>query len=284
MKRQRTAFTLVELLVVITIIGILISLLLPAVQAARHAARRSSCTNNLKQIGLAIHNYHDVYRSLPLASLWRTKYYSAFTAILPHLEGGNLYQLYDGSLSVYDPANVAVIDQEVATYLCPSMVLPRPVPDPDPARKETGAPGSYALNVGTNYAWTGPRNGPFTFDVDPHTQFAGITDGLSNTLFVGELDYGLKNYYWSGTTEVRWGAAKWGIGYPGYSIATTSGVFNSDRLITAYHEYQTFRSDHIGGANFALGDGSVDFVSDTIDAAVLDAMATRDGGEINANP
>jgi prepilin-type N-terminal cleavage/methylation domain-containing protein len=277
-KRVRFGFTLVELLVVIAIIGVLVALLLPAVQAARAAARRTQCQNHLRQIGIAVHNYHGAFERLPYASLWRKQNTSAFTAILPYLEQENLHGIYNPKLSAFDPANLNAVQHRLAVYLCPEMNLPRQVPDI--GRGESGAPGSYAVCVGTHSAWAGPYDGAFLFDTAGETSFASIRDGLSNTIFVGELDYGLKNYKWSGTDEPRWGVTQWGFGYPGYSVATTVGVYNSDELITGLNEFQTFRSDHSGGAFVAMGDGSVHFLDTTIDAITLDAMATRHGGEV----
>jgi prepilin-type processing-associated H-X9-DG protein len=109
-----------------------------------------------------------------------------------------------------------------------------------------------------------------------------ILDGTSNTLLFGELDYGLKNYNFTSGPCLgahRGGVSSWAIGYPGYSFATTLGVYNADRLITGLNEFQTFRSDHENGCNFALADGSVRFVSEVVDEILLDALATRAGGE-----
>jgi prepilin-type N-terminal cleavage/methylation domain-containing protein len=279
--RRSTGFTLVELLVVIAIIGILVSLLLPAVQAARAAARRTQCKNNLKQIGLALHNYHDTFKSLPMATHWRGKYYSAFTAILPHLEQSPLFDGYDPKISAFDPANTRVVEQRVAAYLCPSMVLPRQVPS-SPCG-ETAAPASYAVSTGTRSAWGPIHDGVIVGHDKGPTALRDILDGTSNTFMLGELDYGLRNYnFTSGPCagQVRGGVVAWGIGYPGYSMATTVGVFNSDRLITRYYEFETFRSDHVGGAHFALSDASVRFIHETTDANVLNALATRAGQEV----
>ena len=96
----------------------------------------------------------------------------------------------------------------------------------------------------------------------------------------GELDYGLGNYNFKSTTIPKFGSAQWGIGLPGHSIATTVGVFDSDKLVTGLNEWQTFRSDHPAGANTCFGDGSTRFVSRTTDDTVLDAFATIAGGEI----
>ncbi len=149
-RRRLNAFTLVELLVVLSIIGILVSLLLPAVQAAREAARRMQCTNNLKQIGLALHNYESSHRKFPVGSI-ESNFISPLVAILPVLEQSNNYQQWDFSRSYSDPFNAAVAAQRINTYLCPSMSLPREVPL-GPAR-ETGGPSSYLLSEVPTTTW-----------------------------------------------------------------------------------------------------------------------------------
>ncbi len=279
LRKRQLGFTLIELLVIIAIIAILTALLLPAVQQAREAARRSSCKNNLKQIGLAIHNYHDTDNLLPMATHWRGKFYSAFTAILPHMEQNPLFDRYDPNVAYRNNGNV--IGQKVEAYLCPTMNFPRAVPNA--ACGEFMAPASYAVNTGSLSAWGPVHNGPIIGHDKGKTRLRDITDGTSNTMMVGELNYGLKNYRFSSGPcrgQFRGGVPAWGIGYPGFSMATTVGVYNSDRLITRFNEYQTFRSDHPGGAHFCFVDGSVRFIGENIDANLLDALATRAGGEV----
>ncbi|MCL6503068.1 MAG: DUF1559 domain-containing protein [Pirellulales bacterium] len=279
-RRTRAAFTLVEMLVVVAIIGVLVALVMPAVQYAREAARRSQCSNNLKQIGIAIHLYHDTYRKFPMATHWRGKYYSAFTAILPYLEQSPVYQGYDPKLSAFDPLNAATVAIPIATYTCPSMVLPRQVP----ARRcgESAAPASYAVCIGSASGWGPIHNGAIVAHDKGSFGFDDILDGTAHTLMVGELDYGLANYNFTSGACVgmhRGGVSAWGIGYPGYSMACTVGVYNSDKLITGFQEFETFRSDHESGAHFAFVDGGVHFIHDSVDKTLLDALATRRGKE-----
>lgn len=274
------AFTLVELLVVIAIIGILIGLLLPAVQTSREAARRLSCSNNAKQIALATHAYHDTHQALPMSSHWRDKYYSFFTAVLPHLDQAPMFATYDGDLKYNDPINRESISKRVPAYLCPTMALPRAVPTVECG--EYRAPSSYFVSSGSESAWTSPQNGAVVFHSDGPIRFRDIYDGTSNTFLLGEGDYGLENYRFRNgpcAGQLRGGATTWGIGYPGMSIGSTLGVFNSDQLVSGFDEFETFRSDHIGGAQFALTDGSVRFISTFVDAELLDSLATRAGRE-----
>lgn len=279
--RRRAGFTLIELLVVIAIIAILVGLLLPAVQQAREAARRSQCRNNLKQIGIAMHSYHDIYTTLPMGS--NSQVYGPFVAILPNIDGANLQGLYNFDLYYTDPANAEAINTQVPVYLCPTMVLKRPVPFTSCA--EPGAPGSYGASMGTSQLiGDGMFAGYNGFTAPIPIRMRDVTDGLSNTIMCGEFNYQLEDYTWSAFScpsdpsthgQPRWGSHRWAPGYPGVSLGHTDGDFN----VNTSANRVTWRSDHPGGAHFLMGDGATRFVPESIDAELLDALATRQGAE-----
>lgn len=300
-RRPRVGFTLIELLVVIAVIAILIALLLPAVQQAREAARRTQCKNHLKQIGLAIHNYHDVYTTFPNANCGGLAFSSLsgaslFASILPMIDQSSAYNLYDFTKANTDPANQQVVSQRLPFYLCPTSPLRRQVPscDSDNGR----APGNYAVCIGSkdfNQYWSFfglPRpdlDGAIVYtDSSPgRTAFRDFLDGTSSTLMVGETAYNLPDYLFSSGNcmgESRYSFTYWANPYPGSTACTTEYDFNphdiKDDGIFDPNWTRSFRSDHEGGVQFTLTDGSVHLLSENIDAELLDALSTRNGGEV----
>lgn len=185
--RRRKAFTLIELLVVIAIIAVLIALLLPAVQQVREAARRTQCRNQLKQFGIALHNYHDVHSSFPpgvIASDGNLQdgMHSGFTLLLPQIDHIPVYHKYDFNVSWRDPINLEATSTYISTFRCPSS------PGGLPQNGGYDLPTSdYAFSKGSR-AWLcldQPVNSGM-FDVNSHTKTRDVTDGLSNTFAMGE--------------------------------------------------------------------------------------------------
>lgn len=292
--RRPRGFTLVELLVVIAIIGILIALLLPAVQAAREAARRAQCTNNLKQVGLALHLYHDANGVMPPAWMavhpttgqpyWLGRPGWGWAALtLPYIEQESLQKgLVHFGLPITDPANDAARVAVIGTFRCPSdtgqstFVLEagtKPAPNYTSGYTPVEvASANYIAVFGTNSMMaaygmgSAPANGSFVFQQG--CRFADITDGLSQTLIVGERHSSLSPTTWLGV-----------IPGAGHAPAKVVGVASTPPNAPS-QAMHAFSSRHPMGANFTAGDGSVKLISDTIDVTVFKALGTRAGGEV----
>lgn len=261
--KQRRAFTLIELLVVIAIISLLMALLLPAVQKVREAANKMICASNLKQIGVALHHYHNDYGEFP-NNLKNYPQYSPFTDLLPYIEQDGLFQRYDKTKDPLDPVNLPVSSKVLKIYLCPTMALP-----------ETPSPGyaSYVCNLGSTYNWSmfpflefiyGKPDGVFVNSA--RVAFRDIHDGTSYTFFVGESTYSLKDYPVPGSIG---GFTSWSFAYPITTFASTFNRMNHKQHITspiASSGMGAFRSDHPTGCNFLFGDGSVRFITDSINS------------------
>jgi len=297
-KLVANGFTLVELLVVITIIGVLLGLLLPAVQAAREAARRTTCTNQLKQLGLAMQAYHAAQNQFPAGGAMRSVELepgiSWRVRLLPYIEQNALYERI-GVTDDGDASDWTVEEKAVAGFYCPS----------------TESPGEAANRLQSSNYW-GVGGASLTDDRIPlssscgdlfangvlypgsETRIAMIGDGTSNTLAIGERVYiftpWMAGATWLGTppdyTHI-WGEASNNIVYPINADPNVYGYYRNDGLapagakrIPVNHLY--FGSDHPGGAHFGLADASVHFLLDSIDFTTLEGLATIDGDEITS--
>ena len=303
---RRRAFSLVELLVVVTLIAILIALLLPAVQAAREAARRTQCANNLKQIGLATTSYEQTHGMLPVGSYWNAGRGTILLRLLPYLEQQPLYDLFDFNKVIegqaYPDSTKRLGETVLPVYVCPS---------DQPTTPFVSALGTkYAK---TNYAASiGPTTVPYNPDypcalattfnklkmVD-EPRFAGpfgrsgehcrlneIGDGLSNTIFFGEVrpDWGhnVSRHGWHGTQNGN------GSTYTVVPLNIYSGehAYDTARGCSYWNNWTSnngFKSCHPGGVTFLIGDGTVRFIQETIDMQTFQYLgAKNDGHAISA--
>lgn len=289
-QKEHRGFTLVELLVVIAIIGILIALLLPAVQAAREAARRMQCTNHLKQIGLALHNYHDTHNHFPLPGMIANKL-GWTVSILPQIEYSTIADKMDYSAGSHmDPGKAEPAATRIDTYLCPSAT------SEDEKSKYSGEEwegerlytshyygilGPIGVNPveGERYE-EGGRSEPFGGYAEQGIfwQFGcklrDITDGTSNTLMIGEIS-------WKKMSKYRaWHRAKFGDDRGTLYILSKSLEYPINSENESKWNSVAFGSNHPAGANFVNADGSVHFVSDTINFENYLALGSRDGDEV----
>ena len=304
---SRRAFTLIELLVVIAIIAILIGLLLPAVQKIREAANRMKCSNNLKQIGLAAHNYNDTNSALPPGYLATTTYVDGETDtspgwgwaahLLPFLEQDNLFRQINLNQPIGGSAAAAKV---LPGFLCPSDPVPAAafaVPDAFGATVATVAPTSYVGCIGGDETETTDQTGMGVFYRNSAVRLTDITDGTSQTLMVGERAWSFARGTWAGA--VPNGVCARGAQNP---CPGGSGGSSPSPTLTLSHSHlnntttdtdgglDDFSSRHSGGSNFLLSDGSVRFIRNVPDdnpdgsltkqGIAFTALGTRAGGEV----
>ncbi len=350
MSRKRSGFTLVELLVVIAIIGVLVGLLLPAVQAARESARRTQCTNNMHQLGIAIHTYHDTQKKLPSS----VRPYAAFTVragvfalLLPYIDRKDLWDIYDLSKTWSDNTttqNLKVSSTQVATYECPSSPthgIQDIVPDgvgPGQTWTPVVAVGDYAASLGVHPQLFNVGDGlnpkvpiqasasvvstaakPTNGFLPKNTaiNFGHVTDGLSNTIAVLE-SAGRPFLYRRGSlvsqdpSNVRVNAGGWsrpasdilfagsnaaGDTLPGQYVNRTNGddigaqsygangyQSSASNLIWGTEGTSQPFSFHNSGLNVTMGDGSVRYISDSVNFGVFAALVTRNGAGSSGTP
>ena len=289
-RRSSSGFTLIELLVVIAIIAVLIALLLPAVQQAREAARRTQCKNHLRQIGLAIHNYHDVFQTIPpgwvgvtsnLVDVQGVNGWGWAARLLPHLEQTALYNSINFDVPVGSPANSTPRKRAIAIFRCPSDVGPEmwttnAAGTSNPLAEVAAATYSGVfgkdeieecdgLSVGESCHSDG------LFYLNSFIRFSDVTDGLSSTLMVGER-LTRPNHGWFYT----WTGVISGGEDPIIRILGDTDITpNRDQV-----HMDEFASYHTGGAQFVMGDGAVRFVSNSIDLNLYRGLASRAGGEV----
>jgi prepilin-type N-terminal cleavage/methylation domain-containing protein/prepilin-type processing-associated H-X9-DG protein len=289
MHHLRKAFTLVELLVVIAIIGVLIGLLLSAVQKVRESANRMACTNNLKQIGLALHNYHDVNQKFPPGTVGINDppFHGNVQFFLLYLEQQTLATHYRWEVDWYDWDNQPVVSRQLKVLQCPSAEPNREQKDFDPmVDGKVGACSDYAgiREVPPELVDSGwvsqPASRDSIFMMDSSSRMADIIDGTSNTILYAE-DAGRPQHWRDGrpvpgelisggpwaTRNLIWGTAA-DRGTPPWPCAINC---SNNREIYSFHP---------GGANVAMADGAVHFLKVGLDIRVLAALVTRAGGEV----
>ncbi|MCA9027793.1 MAG: DUF1559 domain-containing protein [Planctomycetaceae bacterium] len=295
-SRNSRGFTLIELLVVIAIIAILIALLLPAVQQAREAARRTQCKNNLKQMGLALHNYHDIALTFPPGALFGDDDYGWGTFILPYLDQGNIYNLLDfnnfpddthggSGVQIAIPLQPGATDQVLSVYICPSNSMSlthSPIragaSTADVPSQDYGghARSDYKGSLGTGGGAVTGMFGKIKDTLYP-TRLRSVLDGTSNTIAVGEA-------YTELMREID------GPSHPNAAdFSVWVGTNNQHQNVVAeaalVHTINgprddSFASQHTGGAHMLFADGSVHFISENIDMVTFGNLADKADGNV----
>jgi prepilin-type N-terminal cleavage/methylation domain-containing protein/prepilin-type processing-associated H-X9-DG protein len=295
---RRRAFTLVELLVVIAIVAILLGLLLPAVQKVRDAAARAKCANNLHQLGLACHHYHDAHHSLPPGYRADGPYVDGATDtapgwgwpayLLPFVEQGGLHRQLDFALPV---ESVAAIQTAVPLLVCPADQVPlQPfvLTDVTFAPVAVAAPCSYAATCGPDASDVADPTGAGAFYRNSATRLTDITDGTAQTILIGDRAWSQTNGTWAGAPAgavTRAGPANpWPLATgPAPALVLVHNNWLNIRT-DADGGLDDFSSNHTGGANFLFADGSVHFITSVTAPGPLhadfQALGTRAGEEV----
>lgn len=305
MDSQRTGMTLVEMLLVMAIIGVLVALLLPAVQSAREAARRMSCSNNLRQIGLAVSSYESVHKAYPPGARWgrhapvgkRKRRGSILVHLLPYLEQNAAYDAFDFKKKeiddqVFPGTNRLIASHPISTYVCPS--------DGHGGSFNGRALHNYAASRGPTEVWDNPQcscthpwkelarapiddlvmfAGPFTrVGVSSHVR--DITDGTSKTIFFGEVRPECSVH-----AQAGWAKTNNGSGYCTTMIPINYDTCNEEapdpcNRPCTWNTDVGFKSPHPGGSQFLFGDVSMRFIQESVDHQLYQLIGTKDDGEV----